>query len=58
MVEICGNTKEAADMSTIPFCTTAPVKKRPGQDQLRAGVGLALLSLTLGTQLIWSFIIR
>lgn len=45
-------------MTTIPFCTTAPVKRRPGQAQLRAGVGLALLSVTLGTQLIWSFILR
>lgn len=45
-------------MTTIPFCTTAPVKRCHGQAQLRAGVGLALLSLTLGTQLIWSFIVR
>ncbi len=58
MVEICGNTNEATDMTTIPFCTTAPVKRCHGQAQLRAGVGLALLSLTLGTQLIWSFIVR
>lgn len=58
MVAIYGNTKEDADMTTIPFCTIASVKRRPGQAQLRAGVGLALLSVTLGTQLIWSFIVR
>ncbi len=43
-------------MTAIPFAATPAPKPRASQSQLRAVVGIALLSLTIGTQLLWSIL--
>lgn len=45
-------------MTAIPF-DSSPAPKRPAsQSQIRTVVGLALLVLIVGTQLIWSLTIH
>jgi hypothetical protein len=41
-------------MTAVPFRAVPIQNRRVSQSQLRTVIGLALLSLTLGTQLIWS----
>jgi hypothetical protein len=45
-------------MTAIPFDPSTVRKPRASQSQLRAMVGIALLVLTVGTQLIWSLAIH
>src|SRR3546814_9273135 len=52
LVETASTRKDAVIMYILP--ATDAHKHRPTQSQLRVGIGLALLFVTLGTQLIRS----
>src|SRR3546814_7011206 len=55
LVETASTRKDAVIMYILP--ATDAHKHRPTQSQLRVGIGLALLFVTLGTQLIWALAI-
>lgn len=56
--EGCTGTRKDEDMTAFPFRAAAQPGRRASQSQLRMMIGLVLLSLTLGMQLIWSLAFR
>lgn len=45
-------------MTVIPFDTHPVRRRQASQSKLRGIIGLALLVLTVGTQLVWSLAFR
>jgi hypothetical protein len=56
--EGCTATTKDEDMTAFLIRTAAAPVRRASQPQLRMMVGLALLSLILGVQTIWSLAVR